>query len=48
VALCASDGLITTRVDDNRVSNVWIITRDGLELLEELLEALEYQIDAPD
>lgn len=41
VALCASDGLITTRVDDNRVSNVWIITRDGLEVLEELIDAFD-------
>lgn len=39
VALCASDGLITTRLDDNIVSNVWVVTQDGMVALEELTDA---------
>lgn len=40
VALCASDGLITTRVNDGTVSNVWIITHEGIAALEELTDVL--------
>jgi len=36
IGLCASDGLITTRISENAISNVWIITQDGLAAYEEL------------
>ena len=40
VALCASDGLITTRVNETQISNVWMITQEGLEVLEGLGDVL--------
>jgi hypothetical protein len=36
IGLCASDGLITTRISENAISNVWIITQDGLTAYQEL------------
>ena len=40
IALCASDDLITTRLNPNTVSNVWVITPDGLDALEGLSDVL--------
>ena len=34
IAVCACDGLITTRVSDTTIGNIWMITADGLEALE--------------
>ena len=34
VAVCACDGLITTRVNDMAIGNIWMITAEGLEALE--------------
>ena len=34
VAIAASEGFITTRVNDEAFSNVWIITQAGLEFVE--------------
>jgi len=39
IAVCASDGLISTRLNDAEVSNRWIITKIGLDVLEELEHA---------
>lgn len=40
VALCASEGLITTRVNDNTFGNIWMVTQDGLDYMEGLDELL--------
>ena len=34
IAVCACDGLITTRVNDETIGNIWMITVEGLEALE--------------
>lgn len=36
VAVCAVDGLITTRVNDDTIGNVWMITSEGLDALQGL------------
>ena len=36
VAVCAVDGLITTRVNDDTIGNVWMITSEGLDALHGL------------
>lgn len=36
VAICASEGLISTKVSDATYSNVWMITAEGMEQLEEM------------
>lgn len=30
VALCASEGLLSTKIDDDTFSNRWMITEDGI------------------
>jgi hypothetical protein len=40
VALCASDGLISTRINDHTFANTWMITEEGLQALEELADVL--------
>lgn len=34
VALCASEGFITTKVSDDTYSNTWMVTHDGLSFIE--------------
>lgn len=34
VAIAASEGLITTRVNDEAFGNVWIVTQAGMEFVE--------------
>ena len=34
------EGLISTRVNDGQYSNVWMITREGLDQMEELASVL--------
>ena len=39
IALAASEGLISTRLDNGVFCNRWMITADGLAFLEEMLDA---------
>ena len=41
IALCASEGYITTRIDNLRWGNLWCITDFGIEYLNEL-EVYDY------
>ena len=34
IAISASEGLITTRVNDEAFGNVWLITQSGMEFIE--------------
>ena len=36
IGMCASEGLLTTKIDDTTYGNVWLITRDGLNYMEEI------------
>ena len=36
VAICASEGLISNKIADTQYGNVWMITQEGMEQLEEL------------
>lgn len=36
IALCASEGLLTTKIDDTTYGNVWLVTSNGLEYMEEI------------
>lgn len=40
VALCACEGLITTKINDTTFGNVWMVTGHGLEYLEEVSDVL--------
>lgn len=40
IALCASDGLITTKVAEGEYSNTWLITQDGFQAMEDLQNVL--------
>ena len=40
IALCASEQYITTRVNDNSFSNVWMVTLEGLEFIEGVNDVL--------
>lgn len=40
VALCAVEGLITTKLNDTTYGNIWLATQDGLDYLEELQDVL--------
>ena len=35
IALCASEGFLTTKVNDTTFSNVWMVTARGLEYMED-------------
>lgn len=35
IALCAIEGLLTTKVNENTYSNVWMVTQQGLDYIEE-------------
>ena len=39
VALCASEGLITTSLPDGHFTNIWMITPSGMEWLEGFADA---------
>jgi hypothetical protein len=36
VAIAASEGLLTTRLDDQRHINAWLVTEDGLAWMREI------------
>ena len=38
VGICASEGLITTRLSDGKFTNVWMATPQGLRFLEEMAD----------
>lgn len=40
IALCASEQYITTRVNDQAFSNVWMVTHEGLEFIEGVHDVL--------
>ena len=40
IALCASDGLISTRLDETTFSNTWMLTPDGFHVMEEIQNVL--------
>ncbi len=40
VALAASEGFITTRVNDDKFSNVWMVTANGLDWVSEVEDVL--------
>ena len=40
IALCASEGFLTTKVNDVTFSNVWMVTARGLEYMEECEDVL--------
>lgn len=40
IALCASEGFITTKVNEQMYGNVWMVTQLGLEYLESLDDVL--------
>ena len=40
VALCASEGLLSTMLPDGHFTNVWMITQDGMAWLEGAANAL--------
>ena len=39
IALAASEGLISTRLDDGVFTNRWMVTQDGLQFLEDIIDA---------
>ena len=36
IAIAASEGLITTRLNEGQFTNVWMITQDGLQFMESM------------
>ena len=40
IALCACEGLITTKISDVKFGNVWVVTAEGLEYLNEVSDVL--------
>ena len=34
IAIAASEGLISTRVNDGQFTNIWLITQEGLQFME--------------
>lgn len=40
IAMCASEGLITTKINDVTYGNVWMVTQHGLDYIEELEDVL--------
>ena len=40
VALCAVEGLITTKINDTTFGNIWMVTGRGMEYLEEVEDVL--------
>ena len=40
IGLCASEGFITTKVNEQMYGNVWMVTQLGLEYLEDMDDVL--------
>ncbi len=40
VAVCASEGFISTKIDGGSFTNKWMITQEGLEFLDEIHDVL--------
>ena len=40
VAIAASEGFISTRLDDQKFTNKWLITQEGLQFLEEVMNEI--------
>ena len=40
IALCACEGLITTKISDFKFGNVWVVTAEGLEYFNEVSDVL--------
>lgn len=40
VALCASEGLISTQMETGRFTNRWLVTREGLDFLDAMEDVL--------
>lgn len=38
IAMLACDGMISTKLPDGRFTNLWMITQNGLDLIEELAD----------
>ena len=38
IGICASEGLITTAIDEGRYGNLWLVTEDGLDFLRRFRE----------
>lgn len=36
IGMCASEGLLTTKINETTYGNVWLVTQDGLDYMEEL------------
>ena len=42
VALAACEGLISTRLSDEKFTNVWMVTSDGLDWMQEVEDVLRH------
>ena len=42
VAMAAVEGLITTKINDTTYGNVWLVTGNGMEYLEELEDVFSH------
>lgn len=40
IGMCASDGLISTRLNESTYGNTWMITQDGLAAMEGIEDVL--------
>ena len=40
IGICASDGLISTKIGESTFGNVWMITQDGLAAMEGIEDVL--------
>ena len=47
IALAASEGFISTKVDETTYSNHWMVTHDGLGFMDAVEESLEGLHDVP-
>lgn len=47
IALAASEGFISTKVDDTTYSNMWMVTHEGLDFMEGVEQAVEGLDDVP-
>jgi hypothetical protein len=47
IALAASEGFISTKVDEATYSNHWMVTHDGLGFMDAVEETLEELHDVP-
>ena len=47
IAVAASEGFISTRLDENKFTNRWMITMEGLQFLEDMKDVIAEVKDAP-